>query len=147
MAYERISKFPVSKINIDPTLQPKHDSEWDRLFEAALQGTLPVYFAGVPLVLCIPFDLDYRPDLHPIGAKAIQATIEAAKANDFQNLIVYPRGKWFIVSDDYIPLFAALQGRPDFLPCFVLGKPDNDMLVGVQGPIAVGDLRKAFGFA
>ena len=147
MAFERIFNFPISKITINPTLQPRHDSEWDRLFDAGLKGELPVYFAGVPPILCIPFDLDYRPDLHPIGAKSIQAAIDAAKANDFQNLIVYPRGRWFIISDDYIPLFAALQGRPDYLPCFVLGKPKNDMLVSVQGPIARRDLRKAFGMA
>jgi hypothetical protein len=93
----------------------------------------------------VPFDLDYRPDLHPVGQKAIRAFVERAKRQEFRNLIVYPRGRWFVISDDYIDLFAAFEGRPDFLPCFIMGKPEDDMLRDLQGPIDPKDIRKVFG--
>jgi hypothetical protein len=143
----KITKMKVSDLKMDPSLQPKPDPEWTRLAKAALQGELPVYFAAVPLILCVPFDLDYRPDLHPVGKQAIQQFVEAAKMRESNSLIVYPRGKWFVISDHYIDLFAALVGRPDFLPCFILGKPDNDMILDLQGPIAVQDVPKSFGLA
>jgi len=137
----------VKDIHIDPTLSPKTDEEWMHLAEAATKGRLPVYFAAIPLILCVPFDLDYRPDLHPVGKQAIEQAKLEWKQNNFHNLIVYPRGKWFVVSDDYIQLFAALEGRPDYLPCFILGKPDNDLLRDVQGPIAIEDVPKILGLA
>jgi hypothetical protein len=132
---------------IDPSLQPKSDPEWARLAEGAFSGEVPVYFAAVPLILCVPFDLDYRPDLHPSGAQAIRMFVEMAKRQEFQNLIVYPRGKWFVISDNYIELFAALDGKPDFLPCFIMGKPENEMVQDIQGPIDLKDIRKVFGLA
>lgn len=135
-------KIATKDIRTDPALCPKHDDEFDRLFEAAMKGHLPVYFAAVPLALCVPFDLDYRPDLHPLGKRTIEQIKSEWQRNNFQNLIVYPRGKWLVVSDDYIQLFAALEGRPDYLPCLVLGKPENDLLRDVQGPIAPADVPK-----
>jgi hypothetical protein len=143
----KITRMKVSDLKIDLSLQPKPDPEWTRLAKAALQGELPVYFAAVPLILCVPFDLEYRPDLHPVGKQAIQRFVEAAKMGEPNSLVVYPRGKWFVISDHYIDLFAALVGRPDFLPCFILGKPDNDMILDLHGPIAVQDVPKSFGLA
>ncbi len=138
---------PRQRLRIDPALNPKRDEEWMRLAEACLKGDVPVFFAGVPLVLCVPFDLDYRPDLHPAGRQAID-TVKQDWINQRPHyLVVYPRGKWFVVSDDYIQLFAALEGRPDYLPCWVLGRPDNDMVLDVQGPIAQEDVRTIMGFA
>lgn len=141
----KIMKVKVSDLKIDPSLQPKSDPEWTRLAEGALKGQVPVYFAAIPLILCVPFDMDYRPDLHPIGRQAIQTFIEMAKRQEYKHLIVYPRGKWFVVSDDYIQLFAALEGRPDFLPCIIMGKPENEMIQDLQGPIDPKDVRKVFG--
>lgn len=56
-------------------------------------------------------------------------------------------GTWFIVSDDYIPLFAALTGLPDYVPCRVLGKPDSTLLRNVQGPIDPEEVPKLPGVA
>ena len=141
----KIIKMKVSDLKIDPSLQPNSDPEWLRLAEGALKGQVSVYFAKVPLVLCVPFDLDYRPDLHPVGKQAIHTFVEMAKRQEFKNLIVYPRGKWFVVSDDYIQLFAALEESPGFLPCIIMGKPENEMIQDLQGPIDPKDIRKVLG--
>ena len=98
-------------------LTPKHDERFSALLEGAVSGEVPVYFAAVPLALCVPFDLDYRPDLHQVRAMAITEMTEDWSKGQFQNLVVYQRGKWFVVSDDYITLFAALTGLPDYIPC------------------------------
>ena len=135
----------MADIHIDPGLCPNHDPTFDKLFEQAMNGITPVYFAAVPLGLCIPADPDYRPDLHAAGAAAVQAVYDEASQGKFPRLIVYPRGIWVVVSDDYIPLFAALRGRPDCLACWVLGRPDNDLVKDLQGPIAASDVRTALG--
>jgi hypothetical protein len=129
------AKIPAAHISFLPGLTPKHDERFSALLSSAVSGDVHIYFAAVPLALCVPFDLDYRPDLHPVGAAAIDQTTEAWSKGQFQNLFVYQRGNWFIVSDDYIPLFAALKGLPDYVPCWVLGKPEGNLVRDVQGPI------------
>ena len=141
----KIVKMKASDLKIDPSLQPKSDPAWLRLAEGALKGQVAVYFAAVPLILCVPFDLDYRPDLHPVGQQAIRAFIEMAQRQKYQNLIVYPRGKWFVISDHYIELFAALEVKPELLPCFIMGKPENEMIQDLRGPIDPKNIRKVFG--
>lgn len=140
-----IRRVSVDELHLLPDLTPKDDEVFMRLLDDALKGRLPVYFAAIPLALCVPFDLDYRPDLHPIGKQAIQAAFERGPKGALPPLIVYPRGAWFVVSDDYISLFAALRGGPDFVPCWVVGKPDAEYARDIQGPIAVEELPKALG--
>ena len=140
-------RLPLDSIQCSPGLTPKHDERLMELMEQANAGKLPVYFASVPIGQIVPFDLDYRPDLHPVGTKAISLCIENWKKGEFQYLRVYQRGAWFVVSDDYIQLFAALQGRPDYLPCWVLGKPEHKQLKDVQGPLAQADVRGILGLA
>ncbi len=125
--------------------RPKHDERLISLMEQAVTGKLPVYFAAVPLCRIVPFDPDYRPDLHPAGAAAIASVSEDWRQGRFRNLWVYQRGAWFVVSDDYIPLFAALGGRPEHVPCWVLGVPDSGLAKDVQGPISQADVRRMLG--
>ena len=127
-----------------PTLTPQRDETFMQSPESALRGELPVYYAAVPLSACVPFDLDYRPDLHPAGAAAIEKATAACPSGKFEKLIVYQRGAWFIVSDDYIHVFAALQGLPDYVACKVLGKPEGNLVQGVQGPLAVEGVGALF---
>ena len=137
----------VSELHSLPGLTPKHDERLSALLQGAVSDDVPVYFAVVPLALCVPFDLDYRPDLHPVGAMAIGQMTEECRNGQFQELFVYQRGKWFIVSDDYIVLFAALNGLPDYVPCWVLGKPEGDLVRDVQGPIASNDVARLLGIS
>ncbi len=137
-----IQSIPVDQLHIHPDLNPKEDENLLHLWEKAVKGKIPVYFAAVPLGLCVPFDLDYRPDLHPVGLQAIQQYMKLAQQDRPQPIWVYPRGKWFIVSDHYIELFAALQGMRDCVPCWVLGKPDNDLVRDVQGPVSPTEVKK-----
>jgi hypothetical protein len=139
-------KVKPSDLQFLPGLTPKHDERFSALLNGAVSGDVPIYFAAVPLDLCVPFDLDYRPDLHPVGKQAIAQVFSAWSNGQFQNLFVYQRGKSFVVSDDYIPLFAALRGQPDCVPCWVFGKPDSDLARDVQGPIVQEDVLKILGF-
>jgi len=60
-------------------------------------------------------------------------------------MIAYPRGKWFVIADDYIRLFAAQRGRRESVICWILGKPDNELVRDLRGPIALEDVPKALG--
>jgi hypothetical protein len=146
MHEERVS--PKDLVFLDD-LRPKEDPKWNDLAMKAYGGGLPVYFAAVPLALCIPFDVDYRPDLHPLGKEAIAAVFEEARKGNYQVLcmVVYQRGAWFVVSDDYIKLFAALKGRPDYVRCVVMGKPESELLKDVEGPMSQEDALRALGLA
>lgn len=137
----------VSDIHWLPGLTPKHDEQFSALLQRAVSGDVPVYFAAVPLALCVPFDLDYRPDLHPVGAKGISQMTEEGSNGQFKNMFVYQRGKWFVVSGDYIVLFAALSGLPEYVPCWVLGKPGGDLVRDVQCPIALNDVARLLGLS
>ena len=132
-------------IQIDPTLSPAHDLEFLRRLEAVLKGSEPVFFAAVPTSLCLPFDPDYRPDLHPVGVAAIAEAATNACSGHHQKLVTYQRGYWFVIADDYIPYFAALHGLPDYLPCFILGQPDHPLLKDIQGPIDRDSFRDYVG--
>ncbi len=145
--FEKWKRVNTDEIGIDPGLCPNNDPTFDLLFKQAMNGMTPVYFGAIPLELCIPADPDYRPDTHPIGSQAIEASFQEGARGHFSRLIVYPRGKWFVVSDDYIPLFAYLRGSPDYVPCWILGKPDNDLVKDLQGPIAHSDVPNALGLA
>ena len=137
----------VANVHSLPDLTPKHDEQFSALLQGAVSGDVPVYFAAVPLALCVPFDLDYRPDLHPVGAQAISQMTEEWSNGQFQEMFVYQRGKWFVVSDNYIVLFAALPGLPDYVPCWVLGKPEGDLVRDVQGPVAPKDVAQLLGLS
>jgi hypothetical protein len=113
----------LSDLDFLPGLTPKHDERFSALLKGAVSGDVPIYFAAVPLALCVPFDLDYRPDLHPVGEQAITQVFGAWSNGQCENLFVYQRGKSFVVSDDYIPLFAALRGQPDCVPCWFSANP------------------------
>jgi len=128
-------KFPLSDLHIDPTLCPAKDELFMSRMMDVMKDRLGLYFAAVPLSLCIPFDQDYRPDLHKIGAPAIKQAAEVARAGNHPNMISYQRGYWFVISDDYIPYFAALTGLPDYVPCFILGEPEHPLIRDVQGPL------------
>ncbi|MGF1573632.1 MAG: hypothetical protein ACFCU1_11255 [Sumerlaeia bacterium] len=138
-------KIPLLNIKSAPDLAPAHDEQFAKLFASAINGTVPVYFAAVPVGNIVPFDLDYRPDLNKMGAAGIQHCFKQAQQGHFQKLIVYQRGAWFVVSDDYVPLFAYLQGGPDYMPCWIMGKPTGNGLKDVQGPLATTEVKKAFG--
>lgn len=138
------ARIPANQLHPHPELTPKRDETFMHLAERAIKCEVPVYFAAIPLRCCVPFDVDYRPDRHPVGKQAIRSTaLEGAKGN-FTKMIVYPRGAWFVVADDYIPLFAALLGNPDDVPCWVLGKPDADYASQIQGPIDAEGVREVF---
>ena len=140
-----IRRVPLKELQPHPELTPKRDETFMQLAEKAVKGEVPVYFAAIPLRHCVPFDVDYRPDRHPVGKQALQSTAQEGAKGNFTNMIVYPRGAWFVVADDYIPLFAALLGNPDDVPCWVLGKPDDDYARQVQGPIDAEGVREIFG--
>lgn len=139
----RIVRVPIEKLSTDPDLVPKLDDTFVQLVVAAVKGNVPVYLASVPLELCVPFDADYRPDLHPIGASAIKSLIENEELS--APMIAYPTSGRFIIADDYIRLFAALRTRAEYVACWILGEPENDRLCDVQGPIEMEDVPLALG--
>lgn len=113
--------------------------------EKALAGAVPVFFATIPLGAVIPFDPDYDPTRHPAGEAAVRECTERWGAGQPDRLLVYQRGPWFVVADDYIPLFAALRGLPDYVPCYVLDAPVGDTAQAVQGPLRQADVRGCLG--
>ena len=133
-------------LNTHPDFNPNIDDKFIELMQSAMEGETPVFYAAVPLCICIPFDIDYRPDKPEIGKQLIEEYYQGFENNDFPPLIVYPNGKWFIVSDDYMKLFAYLRGNPTHVPCYIMGDTDNNLIQNKQGPINPKDLGKIFGF-
>jgi hypothetical protein len=128
-------------------LRPLYDPVLSYLLEGAHKGSVDVYFAAVPLALIRPFDPDYDPTKHPVGEAAVRELMSQWSTGNFQQSWVYEKGQAFILSDDYIVWEAAKRGLPDFIPCWVLGRPTNSELRDVQGPIASQEISRLLGFA
>ena len=58
-------------------------------------------------------------------------------------MLVYPKGQWFIVSDDYPTLSAYQRNLPDFVPCVVLGRPEGEGVEIVKGPLTPEEAKAA----
>jgi len=56
-------RVPIDSLKIDPAIAPKKDETLIRLVGLAVKGHMPVYLAQIPLALCVPFDLDYGPEV------------------------------------------------------------------------------------
>jgi hypothetical protein len=135
----------VKNIKSKDGLTPSEDKVLIYLLGQAINNRIPVYFAAVPLALIEPYDKNYNPATDPIGQQVINAVIHEWKQNIFKTVWVYPDGDKYILSDDYITYFAALEGKPDFLPCWILGKPDDTRIKDVQGPIDCKEIPSLLG--
>ena len=139
---ERIERVPVESIHSHPELTPPHDAVLTRLLESALKGDVPVYFAAIPLRLIKPFADFYDPRRHPVGRQAIAMIQERWRNQQFTNMLVYPRDDVFVMSDNYIAYYACLEGKPDYVACWIVGHCTSPDACDVQGPIRKEDLRK-----
>jgi hypothetical protein len=128
-------------------LRPLFDPVFRHLIERAVTGHVDVYFAAVPRALIRPFDSDYNPARHPVGRAAISEVHAKWRSGDFTAIWVYPRDNEFIMSDDYIVWEAVKEGKPDFVPCWILGKPDLLRVKDLQGPLDESGVTQALGFA
>lgn len=115
-----------------PELTPKKDEHLLSLLSQAFHNKIPVHFAVVPVSLIVPFDLDYRPDLHELGAKSIAAMVDELTNNKLAYPLLYPRGFWFILSDDYISLNAYIRVGVQAIGCFILGEFDHPQIKQIE---------------
>jgi len=130
----------VNPADVDPQplnnpYAPPNDPVFDMLFGLAIQGDLRVYFAAVPLSLIKPHSLHFRFLETPNASAIVAALIDAARQGQFARLWVYEKDDHFVMSDDYPQYEACLQGQPDYVPCWILGRPRNPAAIDVQGPV------------
>lgn len=128
-------------------LRPLYDPVFAHLLEGAVRGVVPVYYAALPPSLIAPFDRDYSPSKHPLGEETIQQVMTAWRQGQVERAWVYEKGEHFVLSDDYIVLEAVRRGNPDYMPCWILGKPGHPDAKDVQGPISASDVSRLLGFA
>ena len=142
MRFSKPQRVRVDSLKSDPATAPKSDETLLRLIHEAVEGKVPVYVAIVPLVRCRQFDLDYGPERHPDIAALTQAT---AKQLDEKppSILVYPRGQWFVVSDDYPTLFAYQRSEWTYVAAIVLGRPEGEGVEIVRGPLSAEEAKAA----
>jgi len=140
----------VDSLRIDPATAPKTDETLIRLIQEACEGKVPVYLAVIPLTRCVPFDLNYSPEVHPTIAALTEARaqqIADMTARDggapAPSLLVYPRGQWFVVSDDYPTLFAYRRSEWTYVAAVVLGEPEGEGVEIVRGPLSAEEAKAA----
>jgi hypothetical protein len=145
--FRRPEKMDPREITALAGLQPLHDPVFSHLLESALSGRVDVYFAAVPRNAIRPFDPDYQPQRHPVGQAAIQDVVARWEKGQRQPVWVYQKGDHCVLADDYVVLEAAKITAPDYLQCWVLGRPELKGVVDVQGPLEEADVRKAIGLS
>jgi hypothetical protein len=132
---------PVDKIKKTKEFEYLNDEILLYLWEQAIKGSIQVYFAAIPFSLIEPYDKEFDLRKHPVGIKVVNAIIEEWKKNQFKAVWVYPKGDKYILSDDYAIYYAAVAIKPDYLPCYILGKPIDERIKDVKGPIAPKEIK------
>lgn len=128
-------------------LRPLYDPTFAHLAQRALKGDLRVFYATIPRQLIRRFDPDYDPRGHPIGRVVVDEVKQDWQKGNWEPLWVYETVGEFVMSDNYIQWAAAEEGQPDYLPCWVLGRPSIEGSIEIQGPIAVQEVRRLLGLA
>jgi len=144
-------KLNTKDVHIHSDFSPQIDETFIELVKKALKGEIPVYYAAVPLAICVPFDLEYDPNDIPIAElreainNLINHYVRDGKNNKFHHMIVYPKGRWFIVSDHYPEFFAAVENNPSYVPCGIMGDFNSDFVEIIEGPLDLDYVKKMFG--
>jgi hypothetical protein len=138
----RVDRSYTGKLKGMKGLQPLKDEVLLYLWEQALSGQINVYFAAVPFNLIIPFDKEYDPRKNPVGRAAVNQAMEEWSEGKIQDVWLYPKQNNYVLSDDYITYFAAVEGEPDYLPAFIFGEVINPAVIDIQGPIPKEELAK-----
>ena len=125
-----------------PELTPPHDPVLAYLLARALEGHIEVYFAAIPLGMIEPFSTAFDPRKQPLGRRLVDAVVAEWRQGQMHHMWVYPRDGKFIMSDDYMTYYACIEGNPEMVPCWVLGKPDYAGVEQVQGPIDRNEITK-----
>lgn len=134
----------IENLGSIPELEPKIDEVFVDLMQKALKGQLNTYYAEVPLSLIIPYDIEHKPDSHPIGKQVIEEITNDFKKGKNRSVMLYPKGKWFILSDHYLEMFAAIDCNLLTLNCVIFGEFKNENVKIVKGPLSVDEIRKVF---
>jgi hypothetical protein len=132
---QSINPMDLSPEDSDNPYAPPKDPVFDVLFGLAINRDLQVYFAAIPLALIKPFDPGFRFLDTPSAQSIIGALIAEAQQGRFPHLWVYETGEGFVMSDDYPQYEACLRGQPDYVPCWVFGRPRHPAVIDVQGPV------------
>lgn len=134
--------------NIRPhqALKVKMDETFLELFDSAIMGKVPIYFAQVPFRLIRPFDESFLPQRrHPDGERGIQVIVELIKQGNGPAVWVYPKDGMFILSDDYISYEASSVAHAESVPCFVMGEAAAPGVEMIKGPLSREEILAALG--
>lgn len=132
---------------VNPDWVPPSDQVFQYLMREAALGSVPVYYAEIPLTRLKRFAPTFHPEKTKDGEKVVTAIMADWRAGQFARMWVYPKGELFIVSDDYFTLAAGESGDPDYMPCWVLGMAPKGAAKNVQGPIDQKEIRKMLGLS
>lgn len=127
---------------IDRELTPPNDPVFQYLLQQAANGSIPVYFTGIPLTRLRRFDDHFRPEKQPNVSIVVEAISRDWRAGRMRYMWVYPLDSEYIVADDYITFASIEKGNPDLVPCWVLGCPTGDGVEQVRGPIEVKTVKE-----
>lgn len=123
---------------------PDRDERFLELGELCVKGELPMYFADAPMSAIVPFDFDYRPDRLKTHSAAMKVEEQEMLAHGLRPMIVYQRGIWLVVSDDYLRLFTLIFGGAEKVPLWLIGEPNSPFVNVIDGPLPLEKVREVF---
>ncbi|HRK21526.1 MAG TPA: hypothetical protein PLX06_06950 [Fimbriimonadaceae bacterium] len=115
----------IESLTVDPDLVPPTDERFQELLEECIAGTCPMYWAWIPTRFLIPSFPTFRPETKPTLISVIEALRIDIRNRRVSTIYTYSIGQWFVVSDDYPQMYAAMLENIPEVPSYILGEPIN----------------------
>lgn len=144
---DEIIKIPLAEIaeyGSEPELEPMIDDIFIDLMLKSLRGHIKSYLATVPLNLIIPFDTEHNPESHRVGRQFLEEMTNDLMNGKTKSVMLYQKGRWFVLSDHYYELFAAINCDLPTLDALIFGEFENSKVKIMKGPLNIEEVKQCF---
>jgi hypothetical protein len=105
----RIRSIPIASINGKSEFTPPEDTSLSQLLTSSSLGKVEVFKAWVDTALVRPCAPGFNPFKHPPGSDLLEQCVSRMRDDGVPAIWVYPSHGKFVMSDDYLVYYAALQ--------------------------------------
>jgi hypothetical protein len=116
------------------------------LLEQAVDGNVPVFGVVMRPDNLRRYAEYFHPEVTDEGRHIVDSIMAAWNSGASSQPWVYPRGRHYVISDDYFTLAAIERGRPEAIGAQVLGWATGPDILQKTGPLSATHVRRLLGW-